>query len=106
MQEAIERVIWTDTVPTDAVGPIMRSGEVADAVIAAVAEDNPGGPVYVTDRGDYLHVHTLKDCRLTRDSLQRCLGRDYDLVRLEIEMPSFAGRMRTTDSEYRWYYSH
>ena len=60
----------------------------------------------VTDRGDYVHVHTLMDCRLTRDSLQRCLGRDFDLARLEIDMPSFAGRLRTTDGEFRWYYSH
>lgn len=106
MQDSSERIVWTDTIQPDAVGPIMRSGELAEAVIAAVAEDNPQGTVYVTDRGDYVHVHTLMDCRLTRDSLQRCLGRDFDLARLEIDMPSFAGRLRTSDGEFRWYYSH
>jgi hypothetical protein len=44
------------------------------------------------------------DCRLTRVSLERNLGREYDLAMLEIEMPSFAGRMQTSDGEYRWYY--
>ncbi|HSV78529.1 MAG TPA: MmoB/DmpM family protein [Ramlibacter sp.] len=98
-----ERVYMTDAVEYDAVGPIMRSGDIADAVIDAVAEDNPGRDVYVTDRGDYLHIHTLMDCRLTRASLERNLGRSYDLSMLEIEMPSFAGRMQTSDKEYRWY---
>ena len=99
-----ERVFMTETVAYDAVGPVMRSGDVADAVIDAVADDNPDRDVYVTDRGDYLHIHTLMDCRLTRASLERNLGRDYDLAMLEIEMPAFAGRMQTSDGEYRWYY--
>jgi hypothetical protein len=94
----------TDTPEYDAVGPVMRSGDLADAVIDAVAEDNPDRDVYVTDRGDYLHIHTLNDCRLTRASLERNLGRSYDLSMLEIEMPSFAGRMQTSDREYRWYF--
>ena len=98
------RVFMTEAVEYDAVGPVMRSGEIADAVIDAVADDNPGRDVYVTDRGDYVHIHTLMDCRLTKASLERSLGRDYDLARLEIEMPSFAGRMQTSDREYRWYY--
>jgi len=98
------RVLMSDAVAYDAVGPVMRSGEIAEAVIDAVAEDNPGRDVYVTDRGDYIHIHTLMDCRLTRESLERNLGREYDLARLEIEMPSFAGRMQTNDREYHWYY--
>ena len=98
------RVFITESVEYDAVGPILRAGEIAEAVIDAVEEDNPDRDVHVTDRGDYLHIHTLKNCRLTRASLERHLGRAYDLARLEIEMPSFAGRMQTSDSEYRWYY--
>jgi MmoB/DmpM family len=98
------RVLYTETPEFDAVGPILRAGEIAEAVIDAVEEDNPGRDVMITDRGDYLHIHTLVDCRLTRASLERHLGRAYDLARLEIEMPSFAGRMQTSDSEYRWYF--
>jgi toluene monooxygenase system protein D len=82
----------------------MRSGDLAEAVIVAVADDNPGRDVLVTDRGDYLHIHTLMDCRLTRASLERNLGRDCELSMLEVEMPSFAGRLQTSDHEYRWYY--
>ena len=99
-----ERVFMTDAVEYDAVGPIMRVGEIAEAVIDAVELDNPDRDVFVTDRGDYLHIHTLNDCRLTKASLERSLGRAFDLALLEIEMPSFAGRMQTSDREYRWYF--
>jgi toluene monooxygenase system protein D len=99
-----ERVFMTDVPEYDAVGPVMRSGDLAEAVIDAVADDNPDRDVFVTDRGDYVHIHTLHDCRLTRASLERSLGRSYDLAMLEIEMPSFAGRMQTSDREYRWYF--
>ena len=99
-----DRVFMTEVVEYDAVGPVMRCGDIANAVIDAVADDNPGRDVYVTDRGDYVHIHTLMDCRLTRASLERNLGRNYDLAMLEIEMPSFAGRMQTSDREYRWYF--
>jgi toluene monooxygenase system protein D len=104
MQTTTDRIEWTETPEYDAVGPILRSGEIADAVIDAISEDNPEARIFVTDRGDYVHIHTLNDCRLTRATLSRCLGCDYDLTRLEIEMPSFAGRMRTSDAEYRWYF--
>jgi len=98
------RVVYTETPEYDAVGPILRAGEIAEAVIGAVEDENPGRDVMVTDRDDYLHIHTLADCRLTRASLERHLGRSYDLARLEIEMPSFSGRMHTSDNEYRWYF--
>jgi hypothetical protein len=98
------RVRQTDSVDHDAVGPTMRSGDIADAVIDAIEQDNPGRDVLVTDRGDYVHVHVLKDCRLTRASLEQHLGRDYPLPMLEIEMASFTGRMQTSDAEYRWYF--
>jgi MmoB/DmpM family len=98
------RIRHTDSVNHDAVGPTMRAGDIADAVIDAIEQDNPGQDVLVTDRGDHIHVHVLKDCRLTRASLEQHLGRNYELPMLEIEMASFAGRMQTSDAEYRWYF--
>ncbi len=87
--------IATETVDPDGV-------EIADAAIDAIVEDNPDKQVFVVDRGDYVRITTTDECRLTRASLEKHLGRDYSLVRLEIEMPSFAGRIRTTDNEYVW----
>jgi hypothetical protein len=98
-------IVETDTVSEECVGPILRVGEVADAAIDAIADDNPGKQVVVVDRGDYMRINTLHECRLTRASLEKHLGREYSLVRLEIEMPSFAGRIRTSDSEYVWFHN-
>lgn len=88
----------------DLVGPVIRAGELAEAVIDAVEADNPDRDVLVLDRDDYIRIHTVGECRLTLASLERFLGRSYPLSALEIDMPSFKGRMRTRTDEYRWYY--
>jgi MmoB/DmpM family len=88
----------------DLVGPVIRSGPLAEAVIEAVADDNPGSDVYVIDRDDYVRIHTTRTCRLTVTSLERRLGRPFPLAALEIDMPSFAGRLRTRTDEYVWFY--
>jgi MmoB/DmpM family len=98
------KIIETDTISEEGVGPILRVGEVAAAAVDAIAEDNPGKQVFVVDRGDYVRINTLHECRLTRASLEKHLGRDFALTHLEIEMPSFAGRIRTTEREYLWFY--
>ena len=88
----------------DLVGPVVRSGVLAEAVIDAVEEDNPGRDVMVLDREDYLRIHPANECRLTRASLERFLGQPYQLAALEIDMPSFKGRLRTRTDEYVWFY--
>jgi hypothetical protein len=86
------------------VGPVIRAGEVADAVALAIEDDNPGRTVRVTDRGDYVRIEVDGRCRLTRRSLEHHLGREFPLPQLEIEMPSFAGRLSTRTDEYVWYF--
>lgn len=88
----------------DLVGPVVRAGPLAEAVIDAVEADNPGRDVLVLDRDDYLRIHTAHECRLTQASLARFLGRPYQLATLEIDMPSFKGRLRTRTDEYVWFY--
>lgn len=99
-----EQIIETDKAGPDAVGPILRTGEIAEAVIGAMAEDNPGRTVYVIDRGDYVRVHVDHDCVLRRQTVEKHLGREYNLTHLEIEMPSFAGRIRNTGDQVNWYH--
>lgn len=91
-------------VSPDLVGPIIRSGPLAEAIIDAVADDNPGTDVIVVDRGDYMRIHTARRCLLTRASLERHLGQPMALAALEIDMPSFTGRLRTRVDEYVWFY--
>jgi toluene monooxygenase system protein D len=88
----------------DLVGPVVRAGALAEAVIDAVEADNPGRDVMVLDRDDYLRIHTSQECRLTQASLARFLGQPYQLAALEIDMPSFKGRLRTRTDEYVWFY--
>jgi hypothetical protein len=99
-----EQIIETDIVGPDAVGPIMRTGEIAEAVIGAMAEDNPGRTVFVVDRGDYVRIHVDHDCVLRRRTVEKHLGRDYSLTHLEIEMPSYAGRIRNIGEDFNWYH--
>ena len=86
------------------VGPVLRVGDLAEAVARAIAEDNPGKRINILDRGDYVRIHTEQKCRLTRQTLERQLGHPYELRLLEIEMPSFSGRLETRADEYVWYY--
>ena len=86
------------------VGPVLRAGDLAEFVARAIAEDNPGKRINILDRGDYVRIHTEQQCRLTRQTLERQLGHPYDLRLLEIEMPSFSGRLETRADEYIWFY--
>lgn len=88
----------------DLVGPVIRAGNLAEAVIEAVEADNPGKDVLVMDRDDYIRIHTVGECRLTLASLQAALGGPYQLAALEIDMPAFKGRLKTRTDEYVWSY--
>lgn len=89
----------------DLVGPVIRAGDLAEAVIEAIEADNPGTDVLVLDRDDYVRIHTTGRCRLTLASLELALGRPIQLAALEIDMPSFKGRLSTRTDEYLWYYA-
>jgi toluene monooxygenase system protein D len=86
------------------VGPVLRVGDLAESVARAIAEDNPEKRLRILDRGDYVRIHTEQQCRLTKQTLERHLGHPYELQLLEIEMPSFSGRLETRADEYVWYY--
>jgi toluene monooxygenase system protein D len=88
------------------VGPVIRAGDFADVVARSIEDDNPGKAVRIVDRGDYVRIHTAQVCRLTRAALERHLGHPYEMRMLELEMPSFSGRLRTRDDEFVWFYNN
>lgn len=96
----------TDESSPNLVGPVIRSGNLAEAVIDAIEVDNPESDVLVLDREDYVRIHTTGRCRLTAASLQQALGQPYPLAALEIDMPSFKGRLKTRTDEYVWFFEH
>lgn len=87
------------------VGPVVRgmNAELADALIAAIEEDNPDSEVQVEDRGGYIRISTPEFCRLTRASLEEALGHSFHLSEIEPALAGFAGRIKISDDEVVWY---
>ena len=84
------------------VGPVLRMSDDVDAIVAAIVDDNPGQEITVVDRGAYTRVSGDGDLRVTRESIERHLGRAFAMRQLEGLMPSFAGRIHMTSEEARW----
>lgn len=85
------------------VGPVMRAGELADAVIEAAHEDNPGKEIRVDDKRAYVRIETDNEMILRRETLERALGRPFKMPDLEIGLSSFAGRVETQPDLIRFY---
>jgi toluene monooxygenase system protein D len=86
----------------NAVGPILRSSDEVDQVVAAIYDDNPGNEIEVTDRGAYVRIHASDHLRVTAESLKRHLGPDFEIRSLEAMMSAFAGRINTTSDAVEW----
>jgi toluene monooxygenase system protein D len=84
------------------VGPVLRMSDEVDAIVAAIVDDNPGQEVTVVDRGAYTRVSGDGELRVTRESIGRHLGRDFEMRQLEGLMSAFAGRIDMTSEEVRW----
>ena len=87
---------------SNSVGPVLRMSDDLDAIIAAIVEDNPGKQISVVDRGAYTRVSADGELRVTRASIERNLGRDFEMRQLEGLMSAFAGRIDMTSEEVRW----
>jgi toluene monooxygenase system protein D len=85
----------------DRVGPVLSANEIGRAVIAAIMEQNRD--VEVQDRGSYLRVLAPRRCALTREAVERTLGRPFRLPSdLELVMPSFSGSFSVSDDQAAW----
>ena len=59
----------------DRVGPVLQSGTVANAIVAAIKDLNQD--VIVVDRGAYVRVLVPRCCVVTRSAIERHLGRSF-----------------------------
>lgn len=87
------------------VGPVMRSGEVADAVLEAAEMDNPAKEIAVDDMNAYIRISTEDELILTRTSIEECLGRPFRMSELEINLSSFAGKIESGTEQFRFYFT-
>jgi len=85
----------------DRVGPVLTQGVSAMAVVAAIREENLD--VSVDDQGGYLRVLVPARCRVSREAIERELGRPFVLPRdLELIMPSFRGTLQLGADAVVW----
>jgi toluene monooxygenase system protein D len=80
-------------------------GAEIDPIVAAIREDNPGQEIEVTDRGAYVRVQGRHSLRLTRASVERNLGRPFEMRELESILSAFSGRISTTSDVVTWEYA-
>jgi len=86
------------------VGPVLETGTAADAVIAAIRELNVG--VVVVDRGAYRRVSAFRRCIVTREAIEKELGRAFQLPGdLEKIMPAFQGGFAVSEECAVWFSS-
>ena len=88
----------------NSVGPVLRAGEVADAVVEALQEDNPGKEFTVEDRVAYVRAETEGECVVRAETVAKVLGRPFKIAELEVNLTSFSGRIETTDDTMRFYF--
>ena len=88
----------------NAVGPVLRMSEDVDAIIAAIEDDNPGTVIEVIDRGAYVRIQAEQHMKVTRASIERYIGRAFEMRQLEPMMSAFAGRIQTTSDAILWSY--
>jgi len=85
----------------DRVGPVLQSGPVANAIIAAIKDLNED--VMVVDRGAYVRVLVPRCCVLTRSAIEKHLGRSFRFPgELEIVMSGFKGSLQLNQDDAGW----
>jgi toluene monooxygenase system protein D len=83
------------------VGPVLQTGAVSDAIIAAIQDLNQD--VLVVDRGAYRRVLVPHRCLVTRTAIERRLGRSFRFPgELEVVMSGFKGAILLTESDATW----
>jgi hypothetical protein len=83
------------------VGPVLATGQVADAVIAAITSLNDD--VSLLPRGAYVRVRVRVRCVLTEAQVEAELGRPFKIPSdLEAIMPSFVGRLSMKSGCVEW----
>lgn len=86
------------------VGPVLKSGEIADAAIRAVHEDNPSQELIVEDHVAYVRIKAEHECLIRRQTMEEHLGRPFQMAELEMVLASFAGQIETTPQYMRFYF--
>jgi toluene monooxygenase system protein D len=94
-----------DASQNNKVGPIMRQGELAEAIKEAAEIDNPDKIITVEDKLAYLRIQTDDEMLIKRQTIEEMLGRPFSMSEIEIDLASFAGRIDTQVDYIRFYHA-
>ena len=83
------------------VGPVLVAGRVADAIVAAVRQQNAGARI--SPRGSYVRIAVAHRCEFRTRAVEQLLGEPFRIPQdLERVMTSFCGRMRLAEEGAIW----
>jgi hypothetical protein len=83
------------------VGPVLQSGAIATAIIAAIKDLNQD--VMIVDRGAYVRVLVPRCCVVTRSAIEKHLGRSFRFPgELETVMSAFKGSLELNQNNAAW----
>ncbi len=94
-----------NAIDNNRVGPVMRSGDVAQAAIEAAKMDNPDKDISIEDKVAYIRISTDHELILTQESMEECLGRQFKMNEIEINLASFAGQIDVDSKRVRFYFN-
>ena len=83
------------------VGPVMKAGEIGEAVIEAIQEDNQGRKIEIEEHASYYRVKVEDECLISMATVSDVLGRDVLVSDIEQNMPSFEGFIRVGTDQMR-----
>jgi hypothetical protein len=84
------------------VGPVIKNGEVGDAVVEAIHEDNKGKRIEVEEHASYFRIKVEKECVIRFDTVSEMLGREVTRADIEANMPSMEGFIRIEPEQIRF----
>jgi len=84
------------------VGPVMKAGEIGDAVIEAIQEDNEGRDIKIEEHASYYRVKVAGECVISLQTLSEIMGREILVSEVEQNMPAFEGFIRVGSDQMRF----
>ena len=84
------------------VGPVLRSGDFANAVIEAIREDNADRNIRTEDHASYIRVQVQGECLIRLATVEEMLGRPVSHSDVEANMPSFEGFIETNQGQFKF----
>lgn len=93
----------TDLTKNNMVGPVLKTGEISNAVLEALAEDNPGKHFEINNGIGLTRIQTENECFIRRKTMSAILGCAFAMQELSSVLASFAGQIDAETTYSRFY---